>query len=160
MNLARSAACAAIAFGTAARADQLANPRTDYTAYTRPAGRMAAGPLKVEHGIIDEIMVGTYVPPWVAFPVLGATVPTVYLKLRSPELGPITLSVRGGFAYLDDNAVTELTDGEATGNAASTTADVAVRAFGPSARRKATPRRSRAHRPPTRTASAGSANGA
>ena len=99
-----AAFAASIAFAAQASAEprpiapastpQLENPRTDYTAYTRPKGRMAVGPLKIEHGIIDEVMVGTYVPPWFAFPVLKVPIPSVYAKLRTPTWNNFTLSIR------------------------------------------------------------------
>jgi hypothetical protein len=90
------------------------NPRTDFTAYTRPAGRVAVGPLKLELGLIDEVTIGSYVPPWFAFPILGVPVPNAYLKLRSWWSGPLTLATRGGVMYIDGSAVDELADGDAT----------------------------------------------
>lgn len=121
------AVCAAIVtIGTAAGAQQLENPRTDYTAYTRPKGRMAVGPLKVEHGILDEIMVGTYVPPWFLFPVLKVPVPTVYLKLRTPTFYNLTMAIRGDAAYIAGTAVAELADDDASASALATTADIDV----------------------------------
>jgi hypothetical protein len=119
------AACAAsLTFGLGAHAGQLEDPRTDYTAYTRPRGRVAAGPLKLEMGIIDEIMVGTYVPPWFAFPWLKVPVPNGYLKLRSFWGGPFTLAVRGGVTYIDGKAVAQLADKQASASAMSYVADI------------------------------------
>lgn len=115
-----------MAFATAAPAQQLDNPRTDYTAYTRPKGRMAVGPIKVEHGIIDEIMVGTYVPPWFAFPVLKVPIPSVYAKLRTPTWENLTVSIRADAAYIAGTAIAELADEEASASAISTTADIGV----------------------------------
>jgi len=109
-----------------AKAQQLENPRTDYTAYTRPQGRMAVGPFKVEHGIIDEIMVGTYPVPWLAFPWLKVPIPNAYLKLRTPALGPLTFSARGGITYINAKALAKLADDSATASALSETADAAV----------------------------------
>jgi hypothetical protein len=121
------AVCAAfLAIATMAEAQQLENPRTDYTAYTRPKGRMAVGPLKVEHGILDEIMVGTYVPPWFLFPVLKVPVPTVYLKLRTPTWQNLTVAIRGDAAYIAGTAVAEIADDDASASALSTTADIDV----------------------------------
>jgi hypothetical protein len=119
------AACAAtLAVGAAAEAQQLDNPRTDYTAYTRPKGRMAVGPFKVEHGILDEVMIGTYVPPWFAFPVLKVPIPTVYLKLRTPTWANFTAAIRGDVAYVSGKAVAELSDDPASASAIGTTADI------------------------------------
>jgi hypothetical protein len=121
-----AALAAFMTFGSIARAQQLENPRTDYTAYTRPQGTLAAGPFKVEHGIIDEVMVGTYVPPWFLFPVLKTPVPTVYLKLRTPTWENFTTSIRGDLAYISGTAVAELSDDDATASAIGTTADIGL----------------------------------
>lgn len=114
------------ALGVEARAQQLDNPRTDYTAYTRPGGRMAAGPLKVELGLIDEITIGTYPLPWLAFPWLKVPVPTGYLKVRSPWEGPLTVAARGGVAYIGAKAVAELADDTADASALSTVGELDI----------------------------------
>ena len=119
-----AALAASTTFGLAASAQQLDNPRTDYTAYTRPHGRMAVGPLKVEHGIIDEVMVGTYVPTWFLFPVLKVPVPTVYAKLRTPTFSNFTLAIRADAAYIDGKAIAELADDDASASAFSRTAEI------------------------------------
>jgi hypothetical protein len=112
------------AFSGAAGAQQLDNPRTDYTAYTRPRGRVSVGPTKLELGIIDEIMVGTYPLPWFAFPFLKATVPNGYLKIRSFWWDKLTLSAGGGLTFIDGTAVAQLADKKAAASALSTVADV------------------------------------
>jgi hypothetical protein len=120
-----AAACAAfLSFAAVAQADQFDNPRTDYTAYTRPKGRVAAGPLKLEMGIIDEVMVGTYVAPWLAFPWLDVPVPSAYFKVRSFWDGPFTLALRGGLTYLDATALAHLADSTAQGSAMSYVAEI------------------------------------
>ena len=78
----------ATSLGSEAKAEQAPdesklNLRTDFTAYTRPKGRLAVGPFKAELGVIDEVTVGTYVPPWFAFTVIGTPMPNLYLKARS-----------------------------------------------------------------------------
>lgn len=93
------------------------NLRTDFTAYTRPGGRVSVGPLKFEFGLIDEVTIGTYVPPWFAFPLLGTPVPNGYLKLRSWWHGPFTLAVRGGVLFVDAEGVAELADNDASASA-------------------------------------------
>lgn len=98
--------------------------RTDFTAYTRPRGRAAIGPLKLELGIIDEVTLGTYVPPWFAFLVLGTPAPNLYLKARSWWSGPLTLAVRGGFLYLDGSGIAELADADASGSATVLTSEL------------------------------------
>src|SRR5688572_489100 len=92
----------------AARADQLTDPRTDYTAYTRAQGQVAAGLFKLELGIIDEITVGTYVPTWIPF--LSVPIPTLYLKARSWWEGPVTLALRGGLVYVNAKALAKVAD--------------------------------------------------
>ena len=93
------------------------NLRTDFTAYTRPGGRVSMGPLKFEFGPIDEVTIGTYVPPWFAFPFIGAPVPNAYIKVRSWFPGPFTLAVRGGLLFVDGKAVAELADKDASASA-------------------------------------------
>jgi hypothetical protein len=92
------------------------NPRTDFTAYTRPGGRVAVGPLKLELGVIDEVTIGTYVPPWFAFPALGVPLPNVYVKARSWWSGPLTLALRGSTMYVAGEAVEQLASGDASGS--------------------------------------------
>jgi hypothetical protein len=53
-------------------------------------------------------------------------VPSGYLKLRTAWFDPVTLSLRGGLAYLDAKAIAELADDDAEASALSSTADVAV----------------------------------
>ena len=125
-SLTLAALAAFVTFGSVVHAQQLENPRTDYTAYTRPKGTLAAGPFKVEHGIIDEVMIGTYVPPWFLFPVLKTPVPSVYLKLRTPTWEKFTLSIRGDATYISGTAVAELSDDDASAAAIGTTADIGL----------------------------------
>jgi hypothetical protein len=103
---------------------QLDNPRTDYTAYTRPKGTLALGPLKIEHGIIDEITIGTYPLPWFAFPILKTPIPNGYLKIRSFWSGPFTLALGGGVTYIDGKAVAKLADKNASASGLSTVAEL------------------------------------
>jgi hypothetical protein len=112
------------AFSGTAQADQLEDPRTDYTAYTRPKGRAGVGPLKLDLGIIDEIMIGTYPLPWLAFPILKTPVPTGYLKLRSFWSGPFTLALGGGLTYVDAKAVAKLAHKNASASGLSSVAEL------------------------------------
>jgi len=123
-RLTLAAFAAVLCFAGTAFADQLDNPRTDYTAYTRPKGRLAVGPLKLEHGIIDEIEVGTYPLPWFAFPILKTPIPNGYLKLKSFWGGPFTLALGGGASYIDGRAVAKLADDNASASAVSTVAEL------------------------------------
>ncbi|HEY0466985.1 MAG TPA: hypothetical protein VGC79_22435 [Polyangiaceae bacterium] len=118
------AACAALLSWTVgAGAQQLENPRTDYTAYTRPRGRASVGFLKADLGIIDELLIGTYPLPWFAFPWLKTTVPSVYLKARSPWSGPLQLALGGSLLYVNGKAIAQLADKDAAASAISTSAE-------------------------------------
>ncbi len=113
-----------LGWSTAASAQQLENPRTDYTAYTRPRGRVALGLLKTDLGVIDELLIGTYPLPWLAsIPILKTTVPNVYLKARSPWSGPLTLALGGSFTYVNAKALAQLADKDADGSAVSMTGE-------------------------------------
>jgi hypothetical protein len=123
-RLSLAAFVAVLCLGGSALADQLENPRTDYTAYTRPKGRSAVGPLKLELGIIDEVEVGTYPLPWFAFPILKTPIPNGYLKLKSFWGGPFTLALGGGVTYIDAKAIAKLADNDASASAFSTVAEL------------------------------------
>ncbi|HYQ45155.1 MAG TPA: hypothetical protein VER11_24380 [Polyangiaceae bacterium] len=112
-----------LAWTAGASAQQLENPRTDYTAYTRPKGRVSLGLLKTDLGIIDEVTIGTYPLPWLAFPLLKSTIPNVYAKVRSPWSGPLTLAIAGSFLFVDGKAIAQLADKSASASAISTTAE-------------------------------------
>ena len=118
-----AASACLLSWSLAASAQQLENPRTDYTAYTRPRGWASVGFLKSDLGVIDELLVGTYPLPWLAFPVLKTTVPNLYLKVRSPWAGPLQLALGGSAMYVNAKAVAQLADKDANGSAVSTTAE-------------------------------------
>lgn len=119
-----SLGCALLLWSAAANAQQLDNPRTDYTAYTRPKGRAQVGLLKTDLGIIDEVLIGTYPLPWFAFPILKTPIPNVYAKVRSPWSGPFTVAVGGSFLFVDGKAIAKLADKTASASAVSTTAEI------------------------------------
>jgi len=75
--------------------------RVDRTAYTLKGGELSLGIRTAELGIVDELMIGTYVPTWFAGPVLGEPIPTGFVKLRDPFHGPFALSVRAAAVYVD-----------------------------------------------------------
>src|SRR3954469_4046990 len=79
-----------------ARAEQEGNPRTDSTAYTRPGGRAAGGPFKLELGLMDEVTRGTYVPSWFAYPAIGVVIPNGYVKIGSSRRIRFALAGRAG----------------------------------------------------------------
>jgi hypothetical protein len=119
------AACALLlAWSAGASAQQLENPRIDYTAYTRPRGRASVGLLKADLGVIDELTIGTYPVPWLAIPLLKTTVPNLFVKVRSPWSGPFTLSLGGSAMYINAKALAQLADTTATASAVSTTASL------------------------------------
>lgn len=128
MRIAKTLAVCALLFAwnETASAQQLENPRTDYTAYTRQKGKLTVGLLKTDLGIIDEVTIGTYPLPWFAFPVLKSTIPNVYAKVRSPWKGPLTLAAAGSFLYVDGKAIAQLADKSASASAISTTAEFDV----------------------------------
>jgi len=119
------AACVALlSWSSGAFAQQLENPRTDYTAYTRPRGRASVGFMKADLGVIDELLVGTYPLPWFAFPWLKTTVPSVYVKARSPWSGPLTLALGGSVLYVNGKAIAQLADKDAAASAIATTGEL------------------------------------
>src|SRR6478752_5203367 len=81
------------------------------------------GLLKTDLGIIDEVTIGTYPLPWLAFPLLKSTIPNVYAKVRSPWSGPLTLAIAGSFLFVDGKAIAQLADKSASASAISTTAE-------------------------------------
>jgi len=123
-TLSLAACLVLLSWSAGAAAQQLENPRTDYTAYTRPRGRAAVGFLKADLGVIDEIMVGTYPLPWLAFPLLKTTVPNLFVKARSPWSGPFTLALGGSAMYVNAKALAQLGDTTASASAVSTTASL------------------------------------
>jgi len=89
--------------------------RIEDTAYTLPGGQFSLGLWSAEAGIFDDITIGTYLPSWLAFPVIDAPILTGFIKLRAPWQGPVALSVRVGAAYFDAGAVAaDVSDGRAT----------------------------------------------
>jgi hypothetical protein len=88
--------------------------RIEDTAYTLRGGRFSVGVWSAETGIFDDVMIGTYLPAWLAFPVIDAPILTGFIKLRAPWDGPLALSVRVGAAYFDAGRVAaDISDGRA-----------------------------------------------
>jgi hypothetical protein len=100
------------------------NPRTDYTAYTRPAGRTALGLFKLEHGILDELTIGTYWPLWFAYPALDVLIPNGYIKMGTSSRAPLALAGRAGVTYVDDGAISKLSHNQASANGIAYAAEV------------------------------------
>jgi hypothetical protein len=95
-----------------ARADhEPGNERIDYTAYTLQQKELAAGIGTLAFGVLDELTVGTYVLPWFAFPVLKSPVATGFVKVRDWLHGPVAVSLRANFVYLNASGLSsEITD--------------------------------------------------
>ncbi|MFO7177304.1 MAG: hypothetical protein DIU78_001280 [Pseudomonadota bacterium] len=74
---------------------------TQHTAATLPQGRISLGILREEVGLFDVLSVGTYLPPWLAFPFLGSPVPNGFVKARDAYFGPFGVAARVGIVYLD-----------------------------------------------------------
>jgi hypothetical protein len=113
---------ASLSGSLAARAQD--NPRTDYTAYTRPAGRTALGLFKLEQGILDELTIGTYWPLWLAYPAFGALIPNGYIKMGTSNRAPLALAGRAGITYIDDTAIRKLSHNQATANGIAYAAEI------------------------------------
>jgi hypothetical protein len=97
--------CWVSAATNAAAFQEEGDERVDYTAYTLHGGEFSLGPFKAQFGVADFFTVGTYVPPWFLFPLLDATVPTGFVKVRDPFFGPVAVSARAGFVYVDASAL-------------------------------------------------------
>jgi hypothetical protein len=74
--------------------------RIDRTAYTLDQGHVDIGAESIEAAPFDELTLGTYVPTWLLSPVLGAPVPTGFVKARTPFIGPWVASLRANVVYL------------------------------------------------------------
>ncbi|HEX6275841.1 MAG TPA: hypothetical protein VFZ53_22520 [Polyangiaceae bacterium] len=75
--------------------------RVDRTAYTLRGGELSLGVRTAELGIVDELLIGTYVPTWFAGPVLGEPIPTGFVKLRAPFDGSLAIAGRAAAVYVD-----------------------------------------------------------
>lgn len=89
--------------------------RVEDTAYTLPAGGFSVGLWSAEAGILQHITIGTYLPAWLAFPLVDAPILTGFIKLRAPWDGPLAIAVRVGAVYFDASTLAvEISDGRAT----------------------------------------------
>lgn len=73
--------------------------RIDFTAHTLRGNEALLGIGMGAYGVIDELTVGTYLPTWLAWPVLGAPIVTGFVKARDWLHGPVAVSLRATFAY-------------------------------------------------------------
>ncbi len=102
----------ALLWSSPARADQTpGHERTDLTAYTLRQNEFSVGLWRAAYGVVDQVMVGTYVPTWFAVPWLGSPIATGFIK-GSVALEPrLAVSAQAGFAYLDADVIAaELSD--------------------------------------------------
>ncbi len=111
-TIAAAIACSQVGWTHAARADHVVGQeRTDYTAYTLQQNDVSLGVLSAEYGLVAPITVGTYLPPWFAFPWLDAPVANGFVKVRDWFLEPLTVAVRGAVVYFKADALSsKLTD--------------------------------------------------
>jgi hypothetical protein len=73
----------------------------DYTAYTLNQNEFRLGVVSLEYGIIDELMVGTYTVPWIAFGITGKTFVNGFVKARPLNVGNLTMSARATVFYVN-----------------------------------------------------------
>jgi hypothetical protein len=91
---------------TCAYADQRpGHERVDFTAYTLRRNEFSLGLWTQEYGLLDEITLGTYLVTWFAFPVVRAPVASGFVKFRDWLFGPIAVSARATFLYLNATAL-------------------------------------------------------
>jgi len=99
-----SGVAAALALGAASSALGYHEPGEEWvnnTAYTLRGGEFSLGLFQWQAGILDEVMVGTFLVLWAASPFLKRPVPNGYFKLRDWFHGPLAVSLRGTFLYVN-----------------------------------------------------------
>ena len=97
LTLALGAALATLTTLPAFADQKKGNERVDKTAFTLKSREFSVGLWEAQAGVMRELLVGTYLPTWFAFPILGAPIPSAFLKVRDPFKGPLTLSGRVSF---------------------------------------------------------------
>jgi hypothetical protein len=112
-----SLSIAAMLASGSALAEERPHPRTDYTAYTRGAGRASIGLFKLEMGLLDQVMVGTYLPLWFTSPAIGVPVPNAYLKMGQSWGDWLAVATRAGFTFIDGEGVASLADEDTSASA-------------------------------------------
>lgn len=93
------AAWAGITPGTALANHTEKDRQTEVSAFTLQAQQAKLGLFKLEYGILDRWMVGTYTLPWVLMPILQGPVLNLYTKVRLLDVGQFHLAGRLGFFY-------------------------------------------------------------
>jgi hypothetical protein len=92
-----------------ARADQVpGQERVDGTAYTLRRRESSIGLARAEFGATDQVMIGTYLAPWL-LTLVGVPVPNATVKLRDWfHIPGVALSLRAAFLYLNGRALTQV----------------------------------------------------
>ncbi len=80
----------------------------DFTAYTLNQNQFRLGLFSFEYGIIDQIMVGTYTIPWVAYAFTGKTMVNGFVKVQPLNIGKFAMSLRGTVFYINAQDLTIL----------------------------------------------------
>ena len=75
------------------------------TAYSLEQGEFSLGLIRWEAGILDELMVGVNLLPWVVGPFFGTVVPTGHVKVRDWFHDEFAMSLEGQFLYIDGSAL-------------------------------------------------------
>lgn len=105
LTLALGAAISAFGLSPALAHQKEGSERVDKTAYTLKPREFSLGILEAQAGITREVLAGTYVPTWFAFPLLGVPIPSAFVKVRDPFQGPLAFSGRVNFLYVDAGAL-------------------------------------------------------
>lgn len=93
-------ACSVSAWPAPARADHTERDRqTDWSAFTLQQKQLRLGVFKVEYGLFDRWMIGTYVAPWILMPFLRGPILNLYTKVRVLDVGGFHLAGRFAFFY-------------------------------------------------------------
>jgi len=85
-----------------ARADHtLEDRQTEFSAFTLQGRQARLGLFKLEYGILDRWMVGTYTLPWILMPIAKGPILNAYTKVQLVRAERFALSARLGFYYAD-----------------------------------------------------------
>ena len=81
--------------------------RLNNTAYTLPAWELSLGLWRAQVGVLDEVLLGTYVPTWFTYPFLQTTVPTGFVKVRDWFHADVAVSLRAGFVFFSGDTLAQ-----------------------------------------------------
>lgn len=114
MNFAVALAVASTLLSNVALADHTERDRqTDVSAFTLRGRQARLGLFKLEYGIFDRWMVGTYTLPWVLMPIVQGTIVNLHTKLALLSYERFQLSGRLAVFYadIDDIQTSSVEDG-------------------------------------------------